>query len=189
MHGCFQNHIIIIRPEQRSFHNCGAQMGFLQLPAAPPRHGDPLAGGRSFCCVFVLLLRPGPRVACFFFSQLLLLWKKKKSGRFTCALVQTAGRRRPKVKVPENHDDCSPGQPGNLTFDFVFFSGAPSEKTGCLDSPLLQADATALVLSLSSSFSASPSITCRLANVRLFIYAGEARPGNVRNHFVERKSL
>ena len=33
-HDCFQNHIIIIRPERRSFHKCGAQMGFLQLPAA-----------------------------------------------------------------------------------------------------------------------------------------------------------
>jgi hypothetical protein len=35
-HDCFQNHIIIIRPERRSFHKCGAQMGFLQLPAASP---------------------------------------------------------------------------------------------------------------------------------------------------------
>ena len=45
-HDCFQNHIIIIRPERRSFHKCGAQMGFLQLPAASLRHGDPPAGGR-----------------------------------------------------------------------------------------------------------------------------------------------
>ena len=29
-------HIIIIRPERRSFHKCGAQMSFLQLPAASP---------------------------------------------------------------------------------------------------------------------------------------------------------
>ena len=43
--------------------------------------------------------------------------------------------------------DPAPNWP-HLTFDFAFFSGAPSEKTGCLDSPLLQADATALVLSL-----------------------------------------
>ena len=44
-HDCFQNHIIIIRPERRIFRKCGAQMGFLQLPAAPPCHGDPPAGG------------------------------------------------------------------------------------------------------------------------------------------------
>ena len=40
-HDCFQNHITIIRPERRSFHKCGAQMGFLQLPAASLHHGDP----------------------------------------------------------------------------------------------------------------------------------------------------
>ena len=47
-HGFYQNHITIIRSERRSFHKCGAQMGFLQLPAAPPCHGHPPAGGRGY---------------------------------------------------------------------------------------------------------------------------------------------
>ena len=82
--------------------------------------------------------------------------------------------------APKNFDDARQLNP-------ALFLGDPSEMRMCVDLPRLDADATALVRSLSSSLSALPSSTCPLANSRLLVYAGEARRANVDTRFDERK--